>query len=126
MPTTSSASRLVRTFAVAVGVAAAICIFAAQAEAALTFLGVAAGDATTTKITLWTRAMDPAAPGNALLSVDLAADPAFSTGLTHVPAACTTDSTKDFTCKADLANLQPGTVYFYRFCLLYTSPSPRD
>jgi phosphodiesterase/alkaline phosphatase D-like protein len=106
---------LVRTFAVAVGVAAAICIFAAQAEAALTFLGVAAGDATTTKITLWTRAMDPAAPGNALLSVDLAADPAFSTGLTHVPAACTTDSTKDFTCKADLANLQPGTVYFYRF-----------
>jgi phosphodiesterase/alkaline phosphatase D-like protein len=102
------------TLLVAVAVLAAA-TFTTAAEAALTFTGVAAGDASSTKITLWTRAMDPAAPGNAVLSVDLATNSSFAGSIMHVAPACTTDSTKDFTCKVDIGNLQPNTIYFYRF-----------
>src|SRR5262245_40668289 len=98
-------------------VIAVLCVLltARAAEAAVSFLGVAAGDATSTKITVWTRAVDTAAPANTPLTLEITTDPAFLSGIMQISGACTTDSTKDFICKLDVNNLVPATVYFYRF-----------
>jgi len=80
--------------------------------AAVSFLGVAAGDATSTSATVWTRAVDEAAA--AKLTLWVSTDP----GLTHSPLITTglsTDASKDFTLKVGLSGLQPGTVYYYQF-----------
>jgi phosphodiesterase/alkaline phosphatase D-like protein len=66
-------------------------------------------------VILWTRAVDAAAPANTPLALDITTDPAFASGITHLPTACTTDSTKDYTCKVALGALASATVYFYRF-----------
>src|SRR4030095_10991581 len=89
----------------------AFLITSAQAE--LGFLGVAAGDATSTEAVLWTRALDPLVPANAALTLEITADPTFTSGITALNAA--TDATKDYTCKVEVAGLQPNTVYYYRF-----------
>ncbi len=97
------------------GVASLLTIFTAYAQAAVSFLGVAAGDATSTGVTLWTRAVDVAAPANAVLALDYSTDQTFATGTTHIASACATDSNKDYVCKLTLNGLTPNTVYFYRF-----------
>ena len=89
----------------------AFLITSAQAE--LGFLGVAAGDATSTEAVLWTRAVDTSAPASTALMLQITTDPAFTSGITSLNAA--TDSTKDYTCKVEVTGLQPNTVYYYRF-----------
>ena len=108
-------SKIVRQTIFSVGLASLFAFFATTAQAAVSFLGVAAGDATSTSVILWTRAVDTAAPANTLLALDMTTDPAFASGITHLAGACTTDSTKDYVCKLPVSGLAPNTVYFYRF-----------
>ncbi len=93
---------------------ASLLTLAATSQAAVSFLGVAAGDASTTSITLWTRAVDTAAPASVSLMLNIATDPTFATGVTRIPG-CFADATKDYTCKLEIAGLAEGTVYYYRF-----------
>jgi phosphodiesterase/alkaline phosphatase D-like protein len=88
-------------------------LFALPTRADVSFLGVAAGDASTTGATFWTRAVDTAAPANTTLTLQITTDPTFSS-ITKT-SNCTTDSTKDYTCKLDVIDLTPNTVYSYRF-----------
>ncbi len=82
------------------------------ARAAVSFLGVAAGDATTTGATAWTRALDDLSTAAVPLTLQVSADPQF---LTFTPTAGATDPARDYTFKIDLTGLNPGTVYYYRF-----------
>src|SRR5262245_40353919 len=76
---------------------------ALTAQAAVSFLGVAAGDAGSTSIILWTRAADNDAPANTPLMVEYSTSPlpaekldqvsALLRGITQLPGACVTDST---------------------------------
>ena len=79
----------------------------------VTFLGVAAGDASSTNATVWTRAVDGVTATNILLTLQITVDPTFLTGVNSLPGIA--NSTKDHTCKLDLAGLNPNTVYYYRF-----------
>ena len=85
-----------------------------SARADVAFLGVAAGDATSTDAVLWTRAVDPNTPGVVSLTVAVAPnDPTVSTGVLMFSG--TTDPNKDYVAKVDATGLQPGTRYYYRF-----------
>jgi phosphodiesterase/alkaline phosphatase D-like protein len=84
------------------------------ADADVTFLGVAAGDATTNDATVWTRAKDEANPQPTAINVQISQDPTFITGVSTLPAG-TAGSPTDYTVKSDLGGLEPGTVYYYRF-----------
>src|SRR5262245_3725232 len=95
-----------------IGAALLLATCAANAEAAITFLGVAAGDASSTSATLWTRAVDAGAPANTPLTLQIGTDSSLTSGVTVIPAACTTDSTKDYVCKLDVGGLSANTVYF--------------
>jgi len=79
--------------------------------ATVSFLGVAAGDASSTTATVWTRAL----PSGEWLDLEITADPAFKRGVKHLDNACMTDSAKDSTCKHTLTDLDSETVYYYRF-----------
>ena len=85
-----------------------------SADADVTFLGVAAGDATTNDAIVWTRAKDETNPQPTAINVQISQDPLFITGVTTLPAG-TAGSPTDFTVKSDLGGLEPGTVYYYRF-----------
>ena len=85
-----------------------------SADADVTFLGVAAGDATANDVIVWTRAKDEANPQPTAINVQISQDPLFITGVTTLPAG-TAGSPTDFTVKSDLGGLEPGTVYYYRF-----------
>jgi phosphodiesterase/alkaline phosphatase D-like protein len=52
---------------------------ALPASAAVTFLGVASGDAFNTGATFWTRALDSTAPANTTLTLQITTDPTFAT-----------------------------------------------
>src|SRR5262245_60547471 len=114
-----------RQTVLSVCVASFIAIFTLNAQAAVSFLGVAAGDATSTSAILWTRAVDSDAPANTSLMLEYSTTPlpanpvdplvAILNGITQRPGGCTTDSTKDFVCKLKLDGLTPNTVYYYRF-----------
>jgi phosphodiesterase/alkaline phosphatase D-like protein len=84
------------------------------ADADVTFLGVAAGDATTNDVIVWTRAKDEVNPQPTAINVQISQDPLFITGVTTLPAG-TAGSPTDFTVKSNLGGLEPGTVYYYRF-----------
>src|SRR6267378_3862738 len=75
------------------------------ADADATFLGVAAGDATTNDIIVWTRAKDEANPQPTAINVQISTDPTFSSGVTTLLAG-TADSTADYTVKTNVAGLQ--------------------
>src|SRR5262245_57808448 len=100
-------------------------IFSVNAQASVSFLGVAAGDATSTSAILWTRAVDSNAPANTSLMLEYGPAPlptepvnplmALLNGIIQRPGACTTDSAKDYVCKLKLDNLTSNTVYYYRF-----------
>lgn len=70
--------------------------------------GVASGDVTSTSALLWTRA-----DGGDAVEVDIATDATFASGLRSETAH--TSAGRDFTVKANMRDLQPGTVYHYRF-----------
>jgi phosphodiesterase/alkaline phosphatase D-like protein len=113
--------------------AASLLAIASTAEASFSFTGVAAGDATNTSITLWTRAVDDAAPATATVTMEVATDPGFA----HIIAtsvASTTAST-DYTVKFSGSGLRPSKVYYYRFRSgasrslvgrFKTAPAPRE
>ena len=84
------------------------------ADADVTFLGVAAGDATTNDVAVWTRAKDEANPQPTAINVQISQDPTFITGVTTLPAG-TAGSPTDYTVKSNLGGLEPGTFYYYRF-----------
>src|SRR5262249_12605479 len=99
--------------------------FTLNADASVSFLGVAAGDATSTSAILWTRAVDSTVPANTSLMLEYSTSPlpsdvldqlaALLRGVNQKSGACTTDSTKDYVCKVKLDGLTPNTVYYYRF-----------
>ena len=74
------------------------------------FLGVAAGDASTSSAVLWTR-VDQQAAVPVHVQVATASD--FSG--TVMAFAGTSDPAKDYTVKLIASGLQPGTSYYYRF-----------
>jgi len=84
------------------------------ADADVTFLGVAAGDAKTNDVAVWTRAKDEANPQPTAINVQISRDPTFITGVTTLPAG-TAGSPTDYTVKSNLGGLEPGTFYYYRF-----------
>jgi phosphodiesterase/alkaline phosphatase D-like protein len=81
-----------------------------SADADVTFLGVAAGDATTNDVTVWTRAKDEANPQPTAINVQISQDPRSLRS--HYIARRTAGSPTDFTVKSDLGGLEPGTVYY--------------
>ena len=85
-----------------------------SADADVTFLGVAAGDATTNDVIVWTRAKDEANPQPTAINLQISQDPTFITGVTTLPAG-TAGSPTDYTVKSNVGGLEPGTVYYYRF-----------
>jgi phosphodiesterase/alkaline phosphatase D-like protein len=91
------------------------CIVTATcADASVTFLGVAAGDATTNDVTVWTRAKDESNPQPTAVNVQVSEDPTFNSGVTTLLAG-TADSPTDYTVKANVDGLESGTLYYYRF-----------
>ena len=84
------------------------------ADADVTFLGVAAGDATTNDVAVWTRAKDEANPQPTAINVQISQDPTFITGVATLLAG-TAGSPTDYTVKSNLGGLEPGTFYYYRF-----------
>lgn len=84
-----------------------------SAQAAVSFTGVAAGDAASTSAVVWTRAQE----GNAAAKVKLmlGTDASFASGTTVIKTELLSDASKDFTLKVALNNLQPATVYYYQF-----------
>jgi phosphodiesterase/alkaline phosphatase D-like protein len=87
---------------------------AITADADLTFLGVAAGDATTADVTVWTRAKDESNPQATAINVQISQDPTFMSGVTTLPAG-TADASTDYTVKTHVGGLESGSVYYYRF-----------
>jgi phosphodiesterase/alkaline phosphatase D-like protein len=84
------------------------------ADASVSFLGVAAGDATRNEVTVWTRAKDESNPGPTAINVQISRDQTFSHGVTTLLAG-TADAPTDYTVKTDIVRLHPATVYYYRF-----------
>jgi len=102
---------------------AAVCLLAGLSLAALSasaapvsnvsFLGVAAGDASSQDAVLWTRAIDANATNNAVaLTAQVSTSESFDTFVTY---SVSTDTAKDYTAKVVATSLQPGTRYYYRF-----------
>ncbi len=85
-----------------------------SADADVAFLGVAAGDATTNDVIVWTRAKDEANPQPTAINVQISQDPTFITGVTTLPGG-TAGSPTDYTVRSNVGGLEPGTVYYYRF-----------
>lgn len=75
--------------------------------------GVASGDPQADSVILWTRR--PFEPGAdpAELTVEVALDPAFQKVVATAKAPALEDA--DWTCRVLVGNLQPRTVYWYRF-----------
>jgi hypothetical protein len=108
-------SQVTRRTVLSLGVAGLVAFLSPGAEAVVSFLGVAAGDASSTSVTLWTRAVDDADPANTSLMLEITTDQAFAKQIEQLPGACTTDSTKDYACKLEVGDLKPNEVYYYRF-----------
>jgi phosphodiesterase/alkaline phosphatase D-like protein len=88
----------------------------------VSFLGVGAGDATSTDAILWTRAQDVSSSAGVALMAQVSNDPTFATGLATF--AGVTDPSHDFTIHVDATGLQPATRYYYRFVASDNTFSP--
>ena len=84
-----------------------------SARAAVGFLGIAAGDASSSEATLWTRAVDAGAPAMVGLTAQVSADAGFGSGVLSYTVA--TDPARDYTAKVRATGLSAGTKYYYRF-----------
>jgi len=95
------------------GIASLLAIAIPRSNAAVSFLGVAAGDASSSDVTLWTRAADDVAATGAFVTAQIATD----IGFTNVVATAsgTSVAANDYTLKFDVTALQPATLYYYRF-----------
>ncbi|HZL79028.1 MAG TPA: acid phosphatase, partial [Candidatus Limnocylindrales bacterium] len=85
---------------------------ALTAKAGVSFLGVAAGDASSQDAILWTRAVDTNALAIVALTAQVSTDPGFGSYLSF---ATSTDTTKDYTAKVAATGLAASTKYYYRF-----------
>ncbi len=74
--------------------------------------GVASGDPLSDRVILWTR-VTPAADAPVRVGYVVARDPALQDVV--VRDSVVTDLGRDYTVKIDVAGLQPGTHYWYRF-----------
>jgi len=90
------------------------------ADASVSFLGVAAGDAATDDVIVWTRAKDESNPQPTMINVQISTDPNFITGVTTLLAG-TADAPTDYTVKTNVVGLQSATTYYYRFQTLDAS-----
>jgi phosphodiesterase/alkaline phosphatase D-like protein len=107
-------SRLVRLALLSMS-AGALGAVALPSSAAVSFLGVAAGDATTSSAVVWTRAVDASAPSAAVaVTLQYSTDPTFI-GFTTVNGTTSTAADGDNTLKLSLSGLLPNTKYYYRF-----------
>ena len=86
------------------------------AYASVSFLGVAAGDATTDEVTVWTRAKDEVSPGPTAINVQISRDPNFIWGVTTLPAG-TADAPSDYTVKTNIGSLRSATFIITDFRL---------
>jgi acid phosphatase len=93
-------------------VLASLLLVAQPLEAAVSYSGVAAGDASSTEVTLWTRCVDPNAPAAVALTAQVSTSPAFGT---HTDFSVSTIVTNDYTAKVTATGLSAGTRYYYRF-----------
>ena len=84
----------------------------ARLTPSVSFLGVAAGDATSNDAILWTRAQDPAINAGVALKAFVSTDPSLSSGLFYTGV---TDPNQDYTIHVDATGLQSGTAYYYDF-----------
>jgi alkaline phosphatase D len=81
--------------------------------------GVASGDPLTDRVIIWTRiTLDPVVEPVAV-NWTIATDTAFTSVINS--GTVTTDSSKDYTIKADVTGLQPNTWYYYKFTYNSTS-----
>jgi len=82
--------------------------------------GVASGDPLTDLVIIWTRVT----PKDSLESIEVSWEMADNANFENsTTGTATTSPDKDYTVKVDVANLSPGTKYFYRFTALEkTSP----
>lgn len=108
-----SKQNLPRRAILVASIAALLSFSLQQASASFAFLGVAAGDASDTGITVWTRGVDSAAPANTIVNLQISTDSTFASFSTI--SGLNTDSTKDYTAKLDLTTLTSATTYYYRF-----------
>ena len=83
------------------------------------FLGVAAGDASSSDVMLWTRALDTNAQVALALVAQVSTNSAFSSGVTTW--SVNTDTTKDYTAKLNVTGLTPNTKYYYNFVFTNSS-----
>jgi phosphodiesterase/alkaline phosphatase D-like protein len=80
---------------------------------AVTFSGIAAGDATSQDAILRTRALDANHPQAVSLIAEVSTDPSFNQiGAVYLGR---TDPSQDYSVKIDATRLQSGTQYYYRF-----------
>ncbi|EDY18038.1 phosphoesterase [Chthoniobacter flavus Ellin428] len=86
-----------------------------HAQAAFSFLGVAAGDTSSNEAIVWTRGVDSAAPASTSVTLQYSTDQTFVTGVNTMSAATDGSAVADYTVKFDITGLQPSTVYYYRF-----------
>src|SRR5260221_6272119 len=95
-------------------IAASVSFEITCAQPQITFVGVAAGDASENEAVLWTRAVNTNAPSAAALIVQLAPnDATLTSGV--LAFAVNTDPARDYTAKVVVSNLLAGTRYYYRF-----------
>lgn len=79
--------------------------------------GVASGDPLADRVILWTRATPPdAAAGPVAVDYVVAADPTLTEIV--LEGRVSTDAGRDYTVKVDVAGLEPGRNYYYRFAAL--------
>ena len=97
-------------------IAAGLALFSSPAFATVSFLGVAAGDASNSDVTLWTRATDSSNPNAAVaITLQIATDSAFANIVFSQNVVSSTATTGDNTAKSTVSGLTAATHYYYRF-----------
>lgn len=108
--------RLLRPEILAASIASLLSIALPATNGAVSFLGVAAGDVSTSDATVWSRAVDSNLPGGAIpVTLQVSTDQTFSVGVTSQALTTTSAAAGDNTVKATIAALLPGARYYYRF-----------
>src|SRR5262249_18277639 len=79
----------------------------------VSFLGVGAGDATSSGAILWTRAQDVSSSAGVGLLAQVSTDPTFAPGLATFAGIAY--PAHDYTVHGDATGLQAATRYYYRF-----------
>src|SRR5258708_3621868 len=105
---------ILENISILVGTVTILIITPLTGHAEVSFLCVASCDASRDDAIVWTRAKDEAHPQPTAVNVQISTDSTFKEKVTTLFAG-TADAPTDFTVKANLARLSPGTTYYYRF-----------